>query len=73
MTTTVVGLNFMKENNVEREQYQQIRETALQEREQVKNFLWKEALLRLALAADALDAMEARTEDRKKTVRHNKE
>jgi hypothetical protein len=51
---------------MEREQYQQIRDNALREREEVKNLLWKEALLRLAVAADELDAMEARTIDKDK-------
>ena len=62
-----------KENNVEREQYQQIRDSALKEREKVKNVLWKEALIRLASAANALDAMEARIEENVKNVRGNKE
>ena len=47
-----------------REELQDIRERAVENAEAVKNNHWKRAYKQLADAADRLDAMEARTEDR---------
>ena len=46
-----------------REKLQEIRDNAIAEAESC-NKTWKRAFLRLAEAADYLDAMEARTEER---------
>jgi len=47
-----------------REELQDLSERAVKMQRQVKNSFWKRAYLRLADAANALDAMEARTVDK---------
>ena len=47
-----------------REELQTIRKKAVENANEVKNSYWKNAYIEFAYAADKLDAMEARTEDK---------
>lgn len=55
--------DFIARDDFTREEYQEISERAVKMQRKVKNAYWKRAYLRLADAADTLDAMEARTEE----------
>ena len=55
-------------NDFTREEYQDISERAVNMQRKVKNSYWKRAYLRLADAADALDAMEVRTIDNEENL-----
>ena len=47
-----------------REELQEICSRADERSDEVKNEFWKEAYFKLAIAANTLDAMEARTEEK---------
>lgn len=54
----------MSSKDFTQEELQDIRDRATERAERLMNPLWKRAYLRLADAADALDAMKARTIDK---------